>query len=87
MSEQIEDKITALTIAVGRIEEILKSMNDKLDKLENSIENHADVLRKHTVEIELLKSKQAPKVHWTAILSAIAAGVALVTSYIIFVIK
>lgn len=51
-----------LAIALGRIEEMLKSMNDKLDKLESVGETHADVLRKHEVAIRLLEERNGPRV-------------------------
>lgn len=63
-----------LAVALGRIEEMLKSMNEKLDKLESVNETHADVLRKHEVAIRLLEERQGPRVHWlTWVVAAVAA--------------
>jgi hypothetical protein len=69
-----------LAVAIGRIEEMLKSMNDKLDKLDSTSADHADVLRKHTVEIELLKQRQGPTVHWTNWIFVLTAAVGLIIS-------
>ena len=69
-----------LAVAIGRIEEMLKSMNEKLDKLDSTSADHADVLRKHTVEIELLKQRQGPAVHWSAWVLAIASATGLIIS-------
>jgi hypothetical protein len=69
-----------LAVAIGRIEEMLKSMNEKLDRLDVTATDHADVLRKHTVEIELLKQRQGPRAHWSAWVLAIASVTGLIIS-------
>lgn len=69
-----------LAVAIGRIEEMLKSMNDKLDKLDSTSADHADVLRKHTVEIELLKQRQGPTVHWSNWIFVLTAAAGLIIS-------
>jgi hypothetical protein len=69
-----------LAVAIGRIEEMLKSMNEKLDKLDMASADHADILRKHTVEIELLKQRQGPIVHWSVWLLTVVAAASLVVS-------
>lgn len=76
-----------LAVAIGRIEEMLKSMNDKLDKLEAANDTHADVLRKHEVAIRLLEERQGPKVHWSSWAIAICASVSLLASFILWVTK
>jgi hypothetical protein len=69
-----------LAVAIGRIEEMLKSLNEKMDKLDNLSADHADVLRKHTVEIELLKQRQGPTVHWTNWIFVLTAVTSLIIS-------
>ena len=69
-----------LAVAIGRIEEMLKNMSEKLDRLDASAADHADILRKHTVEIELLKQRQGPLVHWSAWVLAIASATGLIIS-------
>lgn len=54
-----------IAVAIGRIEEMLKTMDSKLDKLETVTERHWKKLAEHDVEIELLKQRQGPKVHMT----------------------
>jgi hypothetical protein len=76
-----------LAVAIGRIEEMLKSMNEKLDRLDTTTVDHADILRKHTVEIELLKQRQGPRVHWSAWISAITALVSVAVTIIVLVVK
>lgn len=66
-----------LAVALGRIEEMLKSMNDKLDKLESVNEDHADVLRKHEVAIRLLEQRQPQKVHPLTIITGVASIIAV----------
>lgn len=62
-----------LAVTLGRIEEMLKSMNEKLDKLESVNETHADVLRKHEVSIRLLEQRQGPRVPFiTWVIGAVA---------------
>lgn len=70
-----------LAVAIGRIEEMLKSMNDKLDKLETTTEKHWKIIAEHDTEIELLKQRQSPKIHWVTWLAASAA----VASFVLFI--
>lgn len=76
-----------LAVAIGRIEEMLKSMNEKLDRLDVTAIDHADVLRKHTVEIELLKQRQGPKVHWSAWVLALTSVISLAITITVLVVK
>ena len=69
-----------LAVAIGRIEEMLKNANEKLDKLDSTSADHADVLRKHTVEIELLKQRQGPTVHWSNWVFVLTALASLIIS-------
>jgi hypothetical protein len=76
-----------LAVALGRIEEMLKSMNEKLDRLDTTAADHADVLRKHTVEIELLKQRQGPKVHWSAWVLAFTSMISLAITITVMVVR
>lgn len=76
-----------IAVTLGRIEEMLKSMNEKLDRLDSTAVDHADILRKHTVEIELLKQRQGPTLHWSQWLIALAAGISLLGTFILWVAK
>lgn len=67
-----------LAVAIGRIEEMLKSMNDKLDKLESTTDLHWKKLNEHDTEIQLLKQRQGPRVPVVTWLAGVAALVALV---------
>lgn len=67
-----------LAVAIGRIEEMLKSMNDKLEKLQESEERQWRTLNQHETEIELLKQRQGPKVPWVTWAAGVTAVVALV---------
>lgn len=70
-----------LAVAIGRIEEMLKSMNEKLDKLEDVTERHWRIISEHDKEIELLKQRQPPRIHWITWM----AGTAAVVSLMLFV--
>jgi hypothetical protein len=76
-----------LAVAIGRIEEMLKSMNEKLDKLDSTAVDHADILRKHTVEIELLKQRQGPRIHWTTWVLAIIGIASFVAAFVTYVVQ
>lgn len=69
-----------MAIAVGRIEEMLKAMSDKLDKLETSSDNQWKKLNEHETEIQLLKERQGPKVHVITWLIGIVAVASLALS-------
>jgi hypothetical protein len=70
--------MTELLVAIGRIEEMLRGMSEDLRKLQASEDQQWKKLNEHQTEIELLKQRQSPRVHWVAWIAAIAAGVALV---------
>lgn len=76
-----------LAVAIGRIEEMLKSMDEKLSRLDSTAVDHADILRKHTVDIELLKQRQGPRVHWsTWVLTVLAVG-SFIAAFVTYVVK
>lgn len=68
---------TELAIAIGRVEEMLKSMNEKLDKLETVNESHAESIRRHETEIAVLKERQGPRTSLITWLTGAAALIAL----------
>jgi hypothetical protein len=73
-----EPTMTELLVAIGRIEEMLRGMSEDLRKLQASEDQQWKKLNEHQTEIELLKQRQAPRVHWVAWIAAIAAGTALI---------
>ena len=86
-----ESNMTEVLVAIGRIEEMVKAMSDKLDKLETQTEKKFAVIDDQTerqwkkiasmdTEIQLIKDRQGPTVHWVTWLSAIGALVAVVLS-------
>ena len=80
MASSNEPGITELAVAIGRIEEMLKNMDEKLSRLQDTATDHADILRKHTVEIELLKQRQGPRVHWSTWIFVLTALASLIIS-------
>jgi hypothetical protein len=92
-----EPSMTEVLVAIGRIEEMIKAMNDKLDKLESQTEekfNRVDVqsdrqwkkLNEHESAIRVLQERQGPKVHfttWVAMAIAVAGFIAAFVTYIV----
>lgn len=74
----INDSNIEIAVAIGRIEEMMKSMNEKLDKLDDTVERQWRIISEHGTEIELLKQRQGPRIHWITWLAAGAAGISLV---------
>jgi len=70
---EIPETPLEVAVALGRIEEGIKNMTEKIDKLVSKTESHESTLSRHEVDIELLKSRQAPRVHWLTILVGIVA--------------
>lgn len=68
-----ESEVNGLAVAVGRIEEGIKNLNEKVDRVIAQNQDHADTLSKHDVRLAVLESKQQPKVHWLTILVGIVA--------------
>ena len=71
-------------VAIGRIEEMLKAMAEKLDKLEEQTEKKfalVDAERERLwkkintldTELQLIRDRQGPKVHWLTIIAIIAS--------------
>lgn len=67
-----------IAVAIGRIEEMLKSMNDKLEKLQDSEDLQWKKISQHDTEIELLKQRQGPKIPWVTWAAGATAIAALV---------
>lgn len=64
-----------LAIAVGRIEEGIKNLNEKVEKVISQNEIHADALSKHDTRLAVLESKQGPRLSaWTIVLGIIATA-------------
>jgi len=68
-----EDPYTTLAVAIGRIEEGVKGLNEKVDGIVKQNAAHADTLTRHEVDIEILKARQAPRIHWLTIVVGIVA--------------
>jgi hypothetical protein len=76
-------------VAIGRIEEMLKAMAEKLDKLEEQTEKKfalVDAERERLwkkintldTELQLIRDRQGPKVHWLTVVAIIASVGAVV---------
>ena len=65
--------ITELAVAIGRVEEGIKGLKDSVDGLVATTKVHSDTLPRHEVDIEILKARQAPRIHWLTILVGIVA--------------
>ena len=73
-----EPTLTEVLVAIGRIEEMLRNMRHDLAKLQASEDQQWKKLGQMETDIELLKQRQSPRVHWVTWVAAIGAGVALV---------
>lgn len=71
----MNEGLTPIDIAVtlGRIELGVMTLNEKVDKLTAKTESHDSTLTRHEVDLQVLKSKQGPKIHWLTILVGIVA--------------
>jgi pyridoxal biosynthesis lyase PdxS len=68
---------TELLVAVGRIEEMLRNMDEKLQKLQTSEDMQWRKLNQLETEIEVLKTRQGPRVPLVSWIAGIVATVAL----------
>ena len=73
-----EPVMTEVLVAIGRIEEMVKSMNEKLDRLEQTTDRHWKKIAEMETAIELLKERQGPKIHWVTWFAGAAGVIALV---------
>lgn len=74
-------------VAVGRLEEMMKNMNEKLDRLESTTDRHWKKLAEHDVEIELLKQRQGPRVHVTSWIAMIVGSLGFIAAFVTWVVK
>ena len=92
-----DSNMTDVLVAIGRIEEMLKAMADKLDKLEEQTERKfavADAERERLwkkinsldTELQLVRDRQGPKtplVSWLAIIgSSVAVALNIIERYV-----
>jgi len=73
-----EPTLGEIYAAVIRLEEKQDAMNEKLEKLQNTSDQHWKRLNEHEVEIELLKQRQSPRIHWITIVAGLAAIVSII---------
>lgn len=83
-----DETMTDVLVKLGRIEEILNVLLQKVDKLEADTKDrfaHADTERErmwkklnaHDTEIQLIKDRQGPKVPVVSVLAIIASVIAV----------
>jgi pyridoxal biosynthesis lyase PdxS len=72
-----DETSTELLVAVGRIEEMLRNMDEKLQKLQTSEDMQWRKLNQLETEIEVLKTRQGPRVPLVSWIAGIVATVAL----------
>lgn len=64
-----------LAVAVGRIEEGIKNLNEKVDRVITQNEAHAETLSKHDTRLAVLESQRGPRVSvWTIVVAIIATA-------------
>jgi hypothetical protein len=68
---------TELLVAVGRIEEMLRNMDEKLQKLQTSEDMQWRKLNQLETEIEVLKTRQGPRVPVVSWIAGLVAAAAL----------
>jgi hypothetical protein len=73
-----DEQQTTLAVAIGRIEEMVKSMNEKLARIDETTERQWERIGQLETDIAILKSKQGPKVPWVTYAAGIAALAALI---------
>lgn len=73
-----DEQQTSLAVAIGRIEEMVKSMNEKLARIDETTERQWERIGQLETEIAIIKSKQGPKVPWVTYAAGVAALAALV---------
>lgn len=75
-----ETTYTELAVAIGRVEEGVKNVKESVDRIAEQSQAHADTLTRHEADIEVLKSRQAPRVHWSTIVIGVVALAGFVLS-------
>lgn len=92
------ENMTDVLVKLGRIEEILNLLLQKVDKLEeetkerfNTVEQDRDrmwrKINNHDTEIQVLKDRQGPKVHWTSMVAVGIGALGFLASFILWVTK
>lgn len=92
------ETMTDVLVKLGRIEEILNLLLQKVDKLEedtkerfNGVEAERDRMWRKInsldTELQVLRDRQGPKVHWTSMLAVAVSTLGFLAAFIIWVVK
>lgn len=82
-----EPTINDVMVTLARLEEKQDAMNGKLDKLDTSVAQQWKKLSEHDVEIELLKQRQGPRVHWTSFVAIVVGALGFIAAFVTWVVK
>lgn len=82
-----EPTINDVLVILARLESKQDAMNEKLDKLENTSAHHWKKLSEHDVEIELLKQRQGPRVHFSSWIAMVVGSLGFIAAFVTWVVK
>ncbi len=65
----------------------MEAVNTTLTKLEQTSDQHWKRLNQHEVDIELLKQRQGPRVHWSSWVAVIVGALGFIAAFVTWVVK
>lgn len=66
-----------VAVTLGRIEEGIKGLRESVDRLLTSSEKHDTTLGAHEARLQVLESRQSPRIHPVTVLAGIASILAV----------
>lgn len=82
-----EPTINDVLVILARLESKQDAMNQTLSKLEQTSDQHWKRLNQHEVDIELLKQRQGPRVHWSSLVAMIVGALGFIAAFVTWVVK
>jgi len=82
-----EPTINDVLVILARLEQKMEAVNTTLTKLEQTSDQHWKRLNQHEVDIELLKQRQGPRVHWSSLVAMIVGALGFIAAFVTWVVK
>jgi hypothetical protein len=82
-----EPTINDVLVILARLEQKMEAVNTTLTKLEQTSDQHWKRLNQHEVDIELLKQRQGPRVHWTSFVAIVVGALGFIAAFVTWVVK
>lgn len=82
-----EPTLNDVLVAIARLEAKQDAMMKQLDELSKTSDQHWKRINEIETKLALLEQRQGPRVHWTGVVGPLLGIVALIATYVTFIVK